>query len=173
MSGESGTEANANVREGIEKGPGWSLANWTVIAVFTALTLVGMVLSVGVIEPLVATSSSGTDAGGVTVPLYVYLYAGLGALGYVFTKLMGELERYTEWGEIEQLAAMAMRIPAAWVLAAGVYLFLGNFGGVVETSGPRFAAGVSFLVGLYVNVALKALGSLADRVLGRSKAKAE
>lgn len=148
-----------------EAGPNWSVVNWAVIALFSGLTLVGVVLSIGVFEPVVSTSG-GSDTSAVAVPLYVYLYAGLGALGYVFTKLMADLDQYTEWNKLEQLAAMGMRIPAALILAAGIYLFLGEFSGAAE-NGDRFAAGVAFLVGLYVNVALKALGSLADRILGR------
>lgn len=102
----------------------------------------------------------------VTVPPFVLFYSGLGALGYIFTKLMVQFDDYAVWGQREELVGMAMRIPAAWILAIGVYLFLGQFGQPGGQSGDTLAAGVSFLVGLYVNVAHKALGSLADRVLG-------
>jgi hypothetical protein len=159
---------SAATEEETGSGPNWSPVNWLVIVLFTILTVVGMALSVGWIEAVVAVPTGRADAGAVIVPLYVYLYAGLGALGYVFTKLMVELDRYDEWNELEQLMAMAMRIPAGWILATGVYLFIGNFGQVDGSTGARFAAGAAFLVGLYVNVALKALGSLADRVLGRA-----
>lgn len=163
--GDSGTEAG---QERSEAGAEWSLLNWVVIGVFGALTAVGLVLSTGVLEWAVAIPASGADPNPVAVPVYVYLYAGFGALGYIFTKLMGRLDRYTEWNRWEDLVGLAMRIPAAWVLAAGVYLLLGAFDEVEGVAGPRFAAGVAFLVGLYVNVALKALGSLADRILGRA-----
>ena len=160
-----------------EDDPDWSPANWIVIAVFTLLTLGGIALAVGSIESVVeiptTDSGSGSGPGLVTVPLYVYLYAGFGALGYIFTKLMVQLDRYTKWNRLEQLVAMAMRIPAAWILATGIYLFLGDVGSTSGTGGERFAAGVAFLVGLYVNVALKALGSLADRILGRTPPAAE
>ncbi|WEL18646.1 MULTISPECIES: hypothetical protein [unclassified Halorhabdus] len=145
----------------------WSLLNWIVIGVFGALSAVGIVLSTGIVEWAVAIPPDRTDPNPVAVPIYVYLYAGFGALGYIFTKLMGRLDRYTEWNRWEDLVGLAMRIPAAWILAAGVYLLLGAFDGVEGVAGPRFVAGVAFLVGLYVNVALKALGSLADRILGR------
>jgi H+/Cl- antiporter ClcA len=145
----------------------WSLLNWIVIAVFGALTAVGLALSIGLLEWVVAIPDD-TATNPVTIPVYVYLYAALGTLGYIFTRLMHKLDRYAEWSRWENLVEMAMRIPAACILAAGVYLFLGNFGSVEGVSGARFAAGVSFLVGLYVNVALKALGSLADRILGRA-----
>lgn len=146
----------------------WSTINWVIIATFSLLTVLGMGLSIGLIESIVVVpSQSATDPEIQIIPMFVYLYSGLGALGYVFTKLMGQLEDYTDWGEIEALVSMALRIPAAWILAAGVYLFLGEFssGGPL---GARFVAGVSFLVGLYVNVTMKALGSLADRILGRA-----
>ncbi|WP_380674648.1 hypothetical protein [Salinigranum sp. GCM10025319] len=171
--GTSTSPARANS----EDAPDWSLANWTVIVVFTLLTLGGIALAVGRVESVVAIpttdSGSGSGSGLVTVPLYVYLYAGFGALGYIFTKLMVQLDRYTKWNRLEQLVAMAMRIPAAWILATGIYLFLGDVGSTSGTGGARFAAGVAFLVGLYVNVALKALGSLADRILGRTPPEPE
>lgn len=71
---------------------------------------------------------------------------------------------------------MGLRIPAAWILATGVYLFIGELGQVSGTEGATFAAGVAFLVGVYVNVALKMLGSLADRILAsrvRTSAESE
>ncbi len=154
--------------ESDEDKPNWSLANWSIILLFTALTMVGIALSVGWLESVVAVPETSTDSNAVTVPLFVYLYAGFGALGYVFTKLMNQIEAYDEWSELEHLVEMAVRIPAAMILAAGIHLFIGEFGQTTGTTGARFAAGVAFLVGLYVNVALKALGSLADRILGRS-----
>ena len=153
--------------------PNWSVVNWLVIAVFTVLTFVGIALAVGLVDRVVAVPGDGSS--GVTVPLYVYLYSGFGALGYVFTKLMVRLDRYTEWSRREHLVAMAMRIPAAWILATGIYLFLGELGGTSGTgeSAARVTAGVAFLVGLYVNVAHKALGSIADRILGRAPRKGD
>jgi len=71
----------------------------------------------------------------------VYVHATLGALGYVFTKLMVDIGRYDEPGEVRELVEMGMRIPAAWILGAG----------------------------FYVNVAIKSLGSLANRMLGRGR----
>lgn len=149
----------------------WSRANWAVIGVLTALTLVGIGLAAGTVEGVVSTDSSGSNA--VTVPLYVYLYSGFGALGYALTKLVVQLDQYTKWGKLTDLVSMALRIPAAWVLATGIYLFLGDLGSVSGTTGAQFTAGVAFLVGLYVNVSLKALGSLADRILGRSQRQPE
>jgi len=171
---EGGTEVESNPGDAaVEGGVDWSALNWIIIGVFAALTLVGIVLSTGVLEWAVAIPTDGTDTNPVTVPVYVYLYAALGTLGYIFTRLMHKLDRYTEWNRWEHLVEMAMRIPAACILAAGVYLFLGNFGRIEGVAGARFAAGVAFLVGLYVNVALKALGSLADRILGRAPRRPE
>lgn len=155
------------IEEGLGDGLAWSMGNWLVIGLFTLLVLVGVWITTGWYRPAVAAPASNPETTLVTVPLYIYLYAGFGALGYIFTKLMVQLDRFTEWGELEQLAELAMRIPAAWILAAGIYLFLGDVGQTAGTSGARFAAAVAFLVGLYVNVAMKALGSLADRILGR------
>lgn len=152
-------------------GPRWSQVNWILIGLFTGLTLVGVVISTGAIgESVVEVPPEwGTDDM-VQTPLFIYLYATMGALGYIFTKLMTGLEEFDEWDELQELAEMGMRIPAAWVLAAGSYLlyssmFVGDF-----SVTPQLAAGIAFLVGLYVNVALKGLGALADRILGR-KAK--
>ncbi|MEF8859972.1 MAG: hypothetical protein V5A38_13780 [Halolamina sp.] len=157
--GSTEGESDAN-REGSETTAaqtGWSIHNWEVVAVFIIGTLVGIVIT--------------TDAFGlleVTVPPFVLFYSGLGALGYIFTKLMVQFDNYADWGQREELVGMAMRIPAAWILAIGVYLFLGQSGQPGAQSGT-LAAGVSFLVGLYVNVAHKALGSLADRVIGQAR----
>ena len=167
VEGDSGAVGESGVADGAAGGPDWSTGNWVVIAAFTALTLVGLALAVGGVESVVDVSVSG-ESDALTVPPYVYLYAGLGALGYVFTKLMVQFDEYTEWQNLEQLVGMAMRVPAAWILATGIYLLFGGVGGTDGATGARFTAGVAFLVGLYVNVALKALGSLADRILGRS-----
>lgn len=143
----------------------WSIVNWIVIVLFSGLTLVGIAFAIGLLPAVVAVP--GGRASPVSVPLYVYLYAGFGALGYAFTKLVAELDEYTGWGELEQLVEMGLRVPAAWILATGVYLLFARFVGTGAAGNARLAAGVVFLVGLYVNVALKGLGSLADRILGR------
>lgn len=160
----------------------WSVGNWTAIVAFLALTLVGLGVATG---GLFCGSSVGAfcgvtavdpDSGPVQIPPYVVLYSTLGALGYAFTKFVTRLERYDDWADFERLVAMALRVPAAWLLAAGVYLLFGLLvrGGPVGNAGleasnpppnPRLGAGVSFLVGLYVNVTYKSLGSLADKLL--------
>lgn len=152
----------------------WSAVNAAVIAAFFLLTLVGLLISTGYIKPLAGLDGGGTR-GPAAVPPYVYLYAGLGALGYIFTKLMVQFDDYDEWNDAEALAAMLMRVPAALILAAGVYLLIapGIAGGNGGSENARFVAGVAFLVGLYVNVALKSLGGLADRILGRGAQASE
>jgi hypothetical protein len=165
----SGTEATDG-RTAVRTGRRWSRENWLLIGLFTLLTVAGVAISTGVLSLGVVTPSGGAGSGSsVRVPVYVYLYASLGALGYVFTKLMTQLDSFDEWGEIEHLAEMGLRIPAAWVLAAGIYLLSTSASGTAQV-GLSLSAGVSFLVGLYVNVALKSLGSLADRILGRGGA---
>jgi hypothetical protein len=167
QSSETETGTGTGTAEQAGAVDGWSSENWVLIGALTALTLVGVALSSG----LVPVEGWLTVTGTVIVPPYVYLYASLGALGYVFTKLMTNVEAYDEYDEIEELAEMALRIPAAWVLAAGVYLlFVAGTAFTSGGSGQQYAAGLSFLVGLYVNVAVKSLGSLADRLLGRGKA---
>jgi len=167
--GDDTESAETNGEENLE----WSRFNWYIIGTFVVLTLVGVGLSVGALESVVTIPEEGSASGLLVIPLYVYLYAGFGALGYIFTKLIVQIDQYDEWSERKHLVKMAMRIPAAWILAAGVYLFLGEVGQTGSTTGARFAAGVAFLTGLYVNVAHKALGSLADRILGRTSQESE
>lgn len=143
----------------------WGIENWLLAGLFGGITLAGVAISTGIV---------GTDllgppaepAAGVAVPLYVYLYATLGALGYIFTKLMVNYGSLVGQKGSSKLVAMGMRVPAAWVLGAGFYLVTVQAGGD-PVGNPHLFATVAFLVGLYVNVAVKSLGSLADRMLGR------
>lgn len=145
----------------------WAGENWLVIMLFTVLTLVGVVVSTGILELGLVAGPSEIPENSVRVPLYVYLYASLGALGYIFTTLMTNLEQYDDQTEFDRLAQLALRIPGAWVLGAGTYLLSAALLPPSSPNTARFAAGFAFLVGLYVNVAMKSLGSLADRLLGR------
>ncbi|MDY6818786.1 MAG: hypothetical protein SVG88_09000 [Halobacteriales archaeon] len=147
----------------------WSAQNWMVIMLFSLLTILGIAISTGMLGLNVIQIPDPDTTTSIQIPLYVYLYATLGALGYVFTRLMNRLENYDEWGEIEKLAEMGLRIPAAWVLSAGIYLLLSEFTTAGSSASARTIAGIAFLVGLYVNVALKSLGSIADRILGRPR----
>jgi hypothetical protein len=147
----------------------WSLDNWVLVGLFGGLTLAGVAISTGIAGADVLEAPSEPPAG-VTVPLFVYLYATLGALGYVFTKVMVSTGSLAGAGGTGELVSMGMRIPAAWVLGAGFYLLLVQ-GGSDPSTNPHLFATVAFLVGLYVNVAVKSLGSLADRMLGRGSAR--
>lgn len=145
----------------------WTRANWLVISLFTLLSLVGIVLSTGVLK-LGVVDTSGTTSG-VAVPTYIYLYASLGALGYIFTKLMAGIESFDDAADIDRLVELALRIPVAWILGAGTYLLATVLLPESVPNTDRFTVGVAFLVGLYVNVIMKSLGSLADRLLGRGR----
>lgn len=143
----------------------WDMENWLLVGFFGGLTLAGVAISTGIAgtDVLAAPAESGS---GVNVPLFVYLYASLGALGYIFTKVLVTYDELVGPGGSSELVSMGMRIPAAWVLGAGFYLVLVQ-GGANPVENPHLFATVAFLVGLYVNVAVKSLGSLADRMLGR------
>lgn len=96
-----------------------------------------------------------------SVPVYVYLYGVLGGMTYAFTSIVAKFER-----GFRGIVRVGIRAVAALPLAAGVYLLAGPLG--LPTGEASLMAGLSFLVGLYVNVTLKALGGLADRLFGRS-----
>jgi len=95
------------------------------------------------------------------VPLDVYLYGFLGGMTYAFTSLVARFER-----GLRGVVKVGLRALAALPLAAGVYLLAGPLG--LPTGDAGLVAGLSFLVGLYVNLTLKALGGLADRLYGRA-----
>ncbi|AAV47724.1 unknown [Haloarcula marismortui ATCC 43049] len=170
--GEADTELSSE-SEDVLATSRWSIGNWAVIGVFFVFTVVGVAMAAGLFGRGVLTETVGGDGSGVTVPLAVFLYATLGALGYVFTKLMTSLDEYDEWADFEKLAEIGLRIPAAWLLAAGVYQFGSLAIGSSSLGATQLVTGVPFLVGLYVNVAYKWLGGLADRLLGREPERAE
>lgn len=132
-----------------------------VVAVYGLLTLAAALASTGaVLDGAVFAAPAGQAAPG-RVPAYVYLYAFLGGMAYAFTSLLAGFER----GSVGVLR-VGIRAIAALPLAAGVFLLVEALG--VGTSGGRLLTDVAFLVWLYVNVALRALGGLADRLFGRS-----
>ena len=111
----------------------------------------------------------------IRVPPVVYLFGFLGATVYVFTsfaKRFGEADRY----RLKVLSRTVAVLP----LAAGVYLLAFAFPGVsgelsvldpstgetTVSSSDRVVAGLVFLAGIYVSAALRALGGLAERLLG-------
>ncbi|SNR43466.1 hypothetical protein [Halorubrum vacuolatum] len=138
----------------------WSTENRGFIAVFVALAAATVILSTGY-GPLPAIDPS--------IPPAVYLYSTMGALGYAFTKLITKIGDLGTWATVDQLVAMALRVPAAWVLAAGVFLLANVLISGDATTDGRLIAGLSFLVGLYVNVAFESLGALADRLLAKGR----
>lgn len=93
----------------------------------------------------------------VTVPWYVYVFATLGALGYVFTMLI------CYDADPRNVFHANLRVPAALPLAAGIYLLVVQLLGEVPTT--RLLAGLAFVTGLYVNRAYERIGDLADRLL--------
>ncbi|GCF15371.1 hypothetical protein Harman_33060 [Haloarcula mannanilytica] len=117
-----------------------------------ALLSVGIIASLGGnILPLVPSVTE-------PVPSYVYLYALLGSLGYLFTTLFQEFDR-----NLLSLVQKGIRIPAALLLAAGFYMFSFLFM-TGENAATGLISGLAFLVGLYVNVALVTLDTIASRV---------
>lgn len=96
-----------------------------------------------------------------SVPASVYFYSFLGALAYAFTSVVVPDEEKNR----QEVLQVGLRVPAALLLAAGIYLLAGL--AIPADPGPNenVMAGVAFLVGLYINVALKALGALADRLI--------
>lgn len=109
------------------------------------------------------------------VPPVVFLFGFLGATVYVFTSFAN---RFDEAGRYR--LKMLSRTVAVLPLAAGVYLLALAFpgisgdltaldaasGSVSETD--RLVAGLVFLAGIYVSATLRALGGLAERLLGLS-----
>lgn len=93
----------------------------------------------------------------VTVPGFVYLYALVGATGFVFTKLVRDFDR-----SAGDLVRYNLRLPAALPLAAGVYLLSDRLVG----SGPEpLLAALAFATGLLVNTAYERIRDLAVSLL--------
>ncbi len=137
-----------------------------VVFVYAVLTLVGVALSTepsqvsGIVNGTYMNVSTATGESAATPPA-IYLYAFLGAMAYAFTSIIAKFERGTTG-----VLRVGLRALAALPLAAGVFLLAGTLG--ISAADGRVLAGVAFLVGLYVSVALKALGGLAERLLGLS-----
>ncbi|MFB6353524.1 MAG: hypothetical protein ABEJ92_05505 [Halobacteriales archaeon] len=134
-----------------------------VVVIYGLLTLVALAVST---EPAalgdgyLGVNTSSLTGPSTRVPPAVYLYGFLGAMAYAFTSIVAKFER----GPTGVLR-VGLRALAALPLAGGVYLLAGMLG-LSGVSGSAIA-GVAFLVGLYVNLTLKALGGLADRLYGR------
>lgn len=134
---------------------------WTLLMLF--LQIVVTVALVGV----TAQSLPAIDAPLVPpgVPSYVYVYAGVGAVGYTFTRAVTvdvTTERIGDW---------TIRIFAALPLAAATYLLatIAVAGGGTEELTRRQLAFVALLTGLFVNTAYARLDAAAERLLGPSR----
>ena len=131
-----------------------------------ALFWIVVVITLGAVH----LSTEGTDTfSEMTIPLYIYLFGFLGAMVYVFTALAHN------FGDEAYVYKLLSRAVAALLLAAGVYLLAFAFpvaSGEMTTQVPtydRVVAGLAFVAGLYVSMTLKALGSIAERLLGVEK----
>ena len=104
----------------------------------------------------------------VVVPLHVYVFAVLGGLGYVFTRLVRNFEE-----ETVSLVRAGLTVVAALPLGAGVYLLSAVIVPEAATADSQqtrvLLAGIVFLSGLYVNLTYKRLGALAKRLLPRGR----
>jgi hypothetical protein len=152
---DEGTASGAE-RDGRVRGYG----AWTLLMLLLQLaTTVGLVA-------VTARSVPGLDSPLVApgVPLYVYVYAGLGAVGYTFTRAV------TVDVTSERLADWTVRTFAALPLAAGTYLLASILLGDVPDGGltQRQLAGLALVTGLFVNTAYCRLNGLATRLLGAS-----
>ncbi len=125
-------------------------------------TIVGVAASVTVTE--------------MRIPVVVYLFGFLGASVYAFTSFA---KRFDEDGRYR--LKILSRTVAVLPLATGVYLLAYAFPGVsgelnalnvstgtTTTTTDRTVAGLVFLAGIYVSATLRALGGLAERLLGLS-----
>ncbi|MFC4407382.1 hypothetical protein [Haloarchaeobius iranensis] len=170
---ESNSSGTGAERESDVPGEGTRASRWigkrwykTSVGIVTAallavLTGVGLAVSTGVVAPAFTEHDPSAAA---AVPPYVYLYGGLGGLAYVFTSMVVEFEKTTE-----ELGRAGLRLLAAPLLAAGIYLLMRFF---LNSPSTRQVAGLSFLVGLYVKVTIEALGSLARRLYGQPTGRA-
>lgn len=173
-SSETDTERATAERQGDTSGPrepamrsgdGLLLGygGWTLLALFLQmLTTVGLV---GV------TAQSLPIVGGPLVPpgipVYVYVYAGVGAVGYTFTRAL------TVDVTTERLGDWTVRVFAALPLAAGTYLLAtvaiaSGVGGSEEFTQPQLAL-LALLTGLFVNTSYARLDAAAKRLLGPSR----
>ncbi len=141
-------------------GARWVVAGYLVGALaFLAATVQQPRLTVDVagVAVQLPLGASGVPVVEALVPGVVYVYALLGALGRVFTELLHHVAVTTE-----KLAFLAVRVPAAMILAGGVYLALSvPFADDV----PFQLAGVAFLVGLFEGVAFDYIAALGGALL--------
>lgn len=174
---DTGTKGNGGGEEDPEPESETEARPWfrtwhgiTVVAVYGVLTVGAALVTTGWrVDP---GQFFTVDTTGSQVPGFVYVFAFLGAMAYAFTSVVAKLDPGTEAFErgTPALLRVGLRAMAALPLAAGVFLLWNNLGFGSGSNGMdgQVVAGVAFLVGLYVNVTLKALGGAAERVLGRT-----
>lgn len=123
-------------------------------------TILGVIASITVTE--------------MRIPVVIYLFGFLGASVYAFTSFA---KRFDEDGRYR--LKILSRTVAVLPLATGVYLLAFAFPGVSgdlnalnvsatkqATPTDRSVAGLVFLAGIYVSATLRALGGIAERLLG-------
>ena len=136
---------------------------WTLLALFLqALTTLGLV---GVTAQSLPVVDSPLVPPGI--PVYVYAYAGVGAVGYTFTRAV------TVDVTTERLGDWTVRVFAALPLAAATHLVVtiavaGGVGGGGELTRRQLAL-VALLTGLFVNTSYARLDAAAKRLLGPSR----
>lgn len=142
-----------------------------ILGLYAVLTLISLAVSVGpepVGEAVLVGNTTRLTQPSVIVPPVIYLYAFLGGMTYAFTSLIAKIDKDAE-NNITDVLKVGLRALAALPLAAGVFLLAGTLD--LPTSSGSAVAGAAFLVGLYVNLTLKTLGALAERLLGVSSAE--
>ena len=139
-------------------GSAWyrSVAGIAIVLADVLLTVVLVLWTIVRFDPSLVDPSAGALGG---IPLYVYVFGALGALGFVFTALVEDFHSSTF-----ELVRYNLRLPAALPLGVGVFLFSGIILGEASPEAP-LVLGLVFLSGLYVNLAYKRLGALARRLL--------
>lgn len=138
-----------------------SAFGWSIVLFDAVLTLGLVVLTVEELDVIVDNGLRVTETGGI--PWFIYVFTLLGALGYVFTTLVDDFHRSTS-----KIIQYNFRLLAALPLGAGVFI-LADVIVPEAVDAPAFIGGVVFLAGLYVNLAYKRLGALAERLLPKSE----
>jgi hypothetical protein len=130
-----------------------------------ALYVIFAVLAAAVTTPPVLSVLGVTPTAMPTVPVYVYLFSLLGALAYVFTAILNDVHQSTN-----SVIEVGLRLPAAWMLAAGMYLLAGMFlpdRGSAVVPPVQIIAGLAFLVGLYIDLTLRVFAAVAEMIYQR------
>ena len=110
----------------------------------------------------------------VTVPLYVYLFSLLGAVAFMLTFLydLSSDESPASRRTRRRVYKLFHRLPAALALGAGVYLLIDSgLLVLIEDAEPfeETIAGVAFLTGLYIHLALRTLERVGYQLIKAGK----